>query len=129
MVYADSTLFIFAAVEGEKAGRAQALLTEAMKNKQLSSSLLSLDEVAWVLSKPLGTEDALRITENYLASGIIFREVTREVIINALQLAREFHLRPRDAIHVATMRVAGETEIISDDSDFDRVRGIKRIPV
>ncbi len=39
---------------------------------------------------------------------------------------REFSLLPRDALHVAIIRRFGLDSVASDDTDFDRVDGLKR---
>ena len=36
-------------------------------------------------------------------------------------------LDPRDAIHIASMKELGLSSIISEDTDFDNIRGIERI--
>ncbi|MBI5254150.1 MAG: type II toxin-antitoxin system VapC family toxin [Euryarchaeota archaeon] len=41
----------------------------------------------------------------------------------------KYNLRPRDAFHVAIMKSFGVTEIVSDDSDFEKVEWIKRIKI
>ena len=42
------------------------------------------------------------------------------------QIAREYGLLPRDALHVAIMERLGLTAIASDDTDFDRVERLRR---
>ena len=37
------------------------------------------------------------------------------------------NLKPRDAIHLATAKSMKCKAIISDDSDFEKIEGIKRI--
>jgi predicted nucleic acid-binding protein len=44
----------------------------------------------------------------------------------ALQLIRECHLAPRDAIHAATAIVEKADFIVSTDTHFDRVKELKR---
>jgi predicted nucleic acid-binding protein len=39
----------------------------------------------------------------------------------------KYGLKPSDAIHLATMEKAGISNIVSEDREFDKVRGIKRI--
>jgi predicted nucleic acid-binding protein len=39
----------------------------------------------------------------------------------------KYGLKPSDAIHLATMEKAGISNIVSEDREFDRVKGIKRI--
>jgi predicted nucleic acid-binding protein len=53
----------------------------------------------------------------------------REVALSALQLIKECHLAPRDAIHAATA-IAGKADcIVSTDADFAKIKGLKRRPL
>lgn len=42
---------------------------------------------------------------------------------------RQFHLLPRDALHLSVMQRVGCTNLISEDSDFDEVNDIRRFTV
>lgn len=44
-----------------------------------------------------------------------------EILATALRYIDENELKPRDAIHAATMEVIGLNEILSEDGHFDRV--------
>jgi predicted nucleic acid-binding protein len=43
-----------------------------------------------------------------------------------LENIQTFSLLPRDALHVAIVQRLGLSSIASDDTDFDRVRGVER---
>ena len=43
--------------------------------------------------------------------------------------ARQFHLLPRDALHLSVMQRIGCTNLISEDSDFDTVTNLKRFTI
>jgi predicted nucleic acid-binding protein len=58
---------------------------------------------------------------------LVLREVSSSIPLDALALMDLFHLKPRDAFHAAVMKANGITESASDDPDFDRAKGIKRI--
>ena len=36
-------------------------------------------------------------------------------------------LDPRDAVHIASMKELGLSLIVSEDADFDKVKGIERV--
>ena len=57
------------------------------------------------------------------------KEVPALIPLRALDFMEKHRLKPRDAFHVALMEHFGEREIVSDDTDFDRVPGIKRIKI
>lgn len=54
-------------------------------------------------------------------------EFDEKVLLAALNLIEMTGVRGRDAVHVATAQVTGISEIVSTDSDFDDIPGIKRI--
>ena len=89
---------------------------------------LTLDEIMWVMIKNK-KEKALRetIEDIYAVPNLSIKEVPSSTPLDALTLMEQFDLKPRDAFHVAVMKSNGITEVVSDDPDFDRVKGIKRI--
>jgi predicted nucleic acid-binding protein len=52
--------------------------------------------------------------------------ITRQTVLASNQLARQEGLLSNDALSVAIMQEHGITSLASNDSDFDRVPGIKR---
>ncbi|MBI2345306.1 MAG: type II toxin-antitoxin system VapC family toxin [Deltaproteobacteria bacterium] len=53
--------------------------------------------------------------------------VDKEDAIAARKLQERYAIKPRDAIHAATMRHNGVTTLYSYDTDFDKIPGFKRI--
>lgn len=89
---------------------------------------LTLDEVMWVVIKNKKGEVLRETIEDiYALPNLAIKEVPSSTPLDALVLMEQFGLKPRDAFHVAVMKSNGITEIASDDPDFDRVKGIKRI--
>jgi len=43
----------------------------------------------------------------------------------ALDLSKEYHLFPRDALHAACCKAYGITNIATNDADFERVEWLK----
>ena len=89
---------------------------------------LTLDEVMWVLIKNKREKVLPETIEDiYAMPNLAVKEVSASIPLDALALMDMFHLKSRDAFHAAVMKSNGITEIASDDPDFDRVKGIKRI--
>ena len=63
----------------------------------------------------------------FATQNITVEDVHASIAFDALDYIERYDLKPRDAFHAAMMKAAGVSEIISDDHDFDRVKGIKRI--
>jgi len=56
-------------------------------------------------------------------------KVSLAIPLVALDFIGAYKLKPRNAFHVAIMKEFNLSAIISDDSDFDEIEHIKRIPL
>jgi predicted nucleic acid-binding protein len=132
LVYLDSSVFLYAVLcdvsLNPKAGRAVGILREVERGKVRGfSSLLTWDEVTWVVWKIHGYEYALRAGASLLrVPDLAFVGVDEKVVLRAQDLVERYRLRPRDAVHVSTAMLLGEREMVSDDADLDSVKDIKR---
>ncbi|MCP8308551.1 MAG: type II toxin-antitoxin system VapC family toxin [archaeon] len=135
MVYLDSNIFLYTILYDSKlnpkAKKAVSILSSVEEGRiKGTSSLLTWDEVVWVAWKLVGYEYALKASASILRMpNMNFVGVDERVILKAHELVERYKLKPRDAIHISTALLIGEKEIISDDEEFDVVKGIKRIPL
>lgn len=133
MAYLDANVFAFASALTEESAaetvNSQKILTKVAKNKLSAlTSVLTWDEVIWACRKNLSSVDALAKGNSILEfPNLKISEVTITVIKLAGEIAATYGLKPRDAIHAATAILNGEKEIITDDSDFDKVKELKRV--
>jgi hypothetical protein len=82
----------------------------------------------WACKRDLPFAEALGKANSLLVfPNLRINDATLNVIKAAAELSRKYSLKPRDAIHAATAILHGEKEIITDDADFDKVTGLKRI--
>jgi predicted nucleic acid-binding protein len=51
----------------------------------------------------------------------------KEIIHMAQKIFEKHDVGPRDSIHAASAISNGVGEIISDDPDFDKIKGVKRL--
>ncbi len=129
MNYLDSNLIIYAMLDETVVGDwARELLGKVQKGKLTAcTSFLTFDEVFYKVNKMKGNDTALRNLEAFLTmANVRFLEVNDAVIWRALEIIREYHVLPRDAIHAATAFIAGVETIYSEDTDFDKVKGLRR---
>ena len=127
MLYLDANIFVYAAINTEQPGdKARSLLRKIHLGEEIAeTSALTFDEVFWSIKK-----DNLKMAFSVCEAMLNFPHleivpVNRTLALSALKVIRDFHLAPRDAIHAATA-IAGKAEsIVSEDSDFARVKGIK----
>lgn len=132
MKYVDANIFILAiAGDNERKQRAENILTKIIRGDiEAFTSFLSWDEFVYIIKKHLGREISLKEGKKFLEFPYLeFIDVDRAVVSKAQELMELYFLGPRDAIHAATALVNGANEIISDDSDFDKIEEIKRIPL
>ena len=131
MKYIDSNIFILALLNTEEEGiKARKIISSLSSGEEAVTSYLTLDEVMWKVKKFRGQKDAVIAAEAIISTpNLILITVDDEVATKAINAMKESNLDPRDAIHLASMKKAGVTQIISLDSDFDKIPGIKRIKI
>ncbi len=132
MIYLDTNIFIYAlTAENARAEECKKVIEEiARGDKKGCTSVLTWDEVIHVLTKEKGKEIAVQESKQFLMiPHLLFCKADREVIMMAQEIVEQYDLDPRDSIHAATALINGAQEIISNDSDFDRIKELKRIPL
>lgn len=128
-MYIDSNIFIYATLDTEQLGKQCRTVIKAINQQKITcaSSYLVIDEVLWILKKQIGRADALTIIKSILSLPIKWIDVNNTVIINLISLFEQTTLDPRDTLHLASMKELALSTIITEDSDFDNIKGIKRI--
>ncbi len=127
--YLDSNIFLYPILDpGIKGEKASQFLEKVIEGKfWAATSVLTFDEVFWTAKKEGGHEDAVRAGEAILGlSNLRFLDANLDTIFKAFEIIKETKLDPRDAIHASSALLAGIRLIVSDDTDFDRVKGLKR---
>lgn len=130
MNYFDSNLVIYAILDDTGIGEWARKNLEKVQDGEMPActSFLTFDEVFYKVKKVKGTDAAITNTEAFLVMpNMKFIEVNDGIIWKALELIREYKLLPRDGIHAATALNAGAERIYSEDGDFDRIKGLKRV--
>jgi uncharacterized protein len=128
--YADANLFIYAAIDKEKIGKkAKTILSDVKSGKyKLFTATLTVDEFLWRVQEEAGRELAFRSANIFLTlANLELINVDAGVISESINIYQNDKLDPRDAIHLAAMKSKKLRKILSSDSDFDKVEGIKRI--
>lgn len=94
-----------------------------------ATSLETLEETLFILSKLTSVEVAIRAVRDYLKLGKIEKHEMRRITFeNAIEIMEVTPLRrPKDAINVATMLEHGITKIISEDTDYDEIDIVERV--
>lgn len=130
MLYLDANFFIFALLDKTKRGKnARNIQRKIVDGKEKAiTSVLALDEIMWVLIKNKKEHLLRKVIEDiYATPNLEVKSVPSSIPLKALDLIEKFDLKPRDAFHVAMMEEFGVEKIVSDDKDFDKIVGLKRI--
>jgi len=130
-LYIDSNIFIFASIDRTELGENCRTVLEMIHKGEIAcaSSYLTIDEIIWVLKKRIGKEKAVRIVKAAMAIPVRWMNIDRDIVLGMIEQFKRDGTDPRDSLHVASMRAAGITLILSEDSDFDKVDGLKRMDV
>ena len=132
MIFIDSNIFIYAFIDEEHRGDAcRDVLDQIAKGKITAvTTPVVMDEVIWALLKN-NKRDSLRgyITNLYQLPNLQIVEVQQNLPLLALAFILEYNLRPHDAMHCAFMKQNEITIIATDDTDFDKIKGIKRMKI
>ncbi|MHA1593453.1 MAG: type II toxin-antitoxin system VapC family toxin [Candidatus Baldrarchaeia archaeon] len=117
-------------LENEELRRYSSFLSEIMRKYELYTDPIVADEILWICRKKYRIP--YNITSAFVRSVIIpviqILEITESDITSAMDILTNGELdKPSDAIHLAVMRREGITAIITEDEDFNNIRGIARI--
>ena len=130
--YLDTTVFTYGILyDDEKARKSKEFVKQIAKKIFLGiSSTITWDEVFYTVKKTLGKEIAIEEGKKFLElPNLLLLKLDKDILLKAQELTEKYSIDPRDAIHAATAIIHNAIEIVSDDSDFDKIKEIKRIPL
>ena len=126
-MFIDANVFIYAVRASDETGKkSRAFLERVIKGEQhASTSVLVLNEVLFFF---LQADKAIAIEAWNRFSALPNLDIL-PLDAHSCRFVPEFvsaGLRPNDAFHASAMKSAGIISICSFDSDFDKIRGLKR---
>ena len=129
--FLDSTTLIHAIDKGAEYHKEclNAISKAAKGEIHAATSLETLEETLFILSKLTSPPTALRVTHDYLKMTKIKKyEMKLTIFEHALEIMEITPLkRPKDAINVATMLEQDIPKIVSEDKEYDKVSLIQRV--
>ena len=129
-VYVDSNLFIYASTEeGIISEKAYEIIKKIDEGSLIAyTSTLTMDEVLYIMQKKVGRDIAVNTVENYIKlNNLKIISVDLEVLNKSIEIYKQTNLKPRDSIHLAVMKINKIDTMITSDSDFDKIKDIKRV--
>jgi predicted nucleic acid-binding protein len=129
--FLDSTTLIHALdKEAEYQRECSGIINRAAKGLiNAATSLETLEETLFILSKLISPQIAIRVTRDYLKLQKIKKyDVRQTTFEHALKIMEITPLkRPKDAINVTTMLEHNIAKIISEDEDYDKIDLVERV--
>jgi predicted nucleic acid-binding protein len=128
--FIDSTTFISAVDKDAESHRHCRELLDMVAKRQLEAvtSLETLEETLFILSRLIPRVDALRVVRNLmLLPGLSRYTIEYSTLMQAMEIMEIKPLRPKDAINVATMLENGIGLIVSEDRDYDGTGLVQRV--
>ncbi|MDP2767753.1 MAG: type II toxin-antitoxin system VapC family toxin [Candidatus Methanoperedens sp.] len=131
MRYVDSNIFISNLIGDKRLGKAaEKYLEDAASGKEsAATSVHTMIEIyAFLKGKKLSEQGISEILGDVNQHGVTLLSFEPEFLKEALSIVKK-NWKLGDAIHYVTMKKHGIKEIVTDDSHFDNVEGIKRIDI
>lgn len=128
--FIDSTTFISAVDKDSDSHRHCLELMDRVAKQQLkaATSLETLEETLFILSRLISHNDALRVVRNLmLLPGLSRHAMEYSTLMQAMEVMEIYPLRPKDAINIATMLENDIGFIVSEDKDYDKTGLVQRV--
>jgi predicted nucleic acid-binding protein len=129
VIYLDANAFILAMSNIDELGEKARLLLGAVQEgrQKAATSALTFDEVAWKILQLKNFDEAI-IASNYLLKmpNLTFLDVNVSTLSKSSDLMMQYKLYPRDSIHAACALNNDILIIVSEDRDFDNIKGLER---
>ncbi|MEX2719627.1 MAG: type II toxin-antitoxin system VapC family toxin [Candidatus Sigynarchaeum springense] len=128
--YVDANIFLNPIlydvnVVPEAAAAAKFLMEVKAGHFKALTSVLTWDEVTWIVRKNVDIATARKKGQEFLMfPGLRFLPVTASIINKAQLLLEQHTIKPRDAIHLASGLANGVTAFVTLDDDFKGIPGI-----
>lgn len=129
LTYVDSNVFFYAKIMDKKYGKACTMVLEDIQNGRLeaATSHLVVLEVANALHKYGLGKDVKLACSALLSLPLKVYPIDPPIVHEMLRIYERSGIGPYDSTHSAVMIVHGIEEIVSADSDYDRIHKIHRI--
>ena len=129
-IFIGANFFVYlnANVEGELAEELDHFYAELVRDNEPYTNVLVLDELIHVSKRKykVGYSETISFIEDVILPALRVLPITFEDYLTAKEIILKYHLRPSDALHVATIQNKGLQAIVSEDEDFDKLP-IKRL--
>ena len=112
-----------------KEGAKQIIARISRGEEEVVTTVVHISEVVNILKHGMTFEELYEVILGLFGlENVKILSVSREDYLAAVELSLELKLDPNDALAIQVMHTMDINEIYSFDTDFDRVKGIIRLP-
>ena len=130
-VFIDANLLIYLNTISDYRNRLayETFYLDLLVNNKAYTDVLVLNELLWVSWKRYNVPYYVTIDfiNKVVKPYVNILPLGEEEYEEATNLIKEYSIRPSDAFHVAVMKTRNIPNIASEDKEFDKVEGIKRL--
>ena len=131
-IFLDANIFMYAAGKPHPYKESCLQILHAVENQQITAvtNVEVLQELLYRYHHIQLPDKGITLCEYIHEYPITILPVTSDDMMRAIRIIKQSKkstLKPRDALHVATMQNNNITQILSADKHFDRISGIQRI--
>ncbi|MBI2451882.1 type II toxin-antitoxin system VapC family toxin [Candidatus Pacearchaeota archaeon] len=125
----DANIFLEILLEQEKAEKCRKALIEVEKGKEATTTNFTIDSIIIVMNRKKATLSKIKL---FIMSILSYKSLriyhqTLRDRVHALDWMKKYNLDYEDALTLQSAISTGSKEILSFDSDFDKIKEIKRI--
>ena len=130
-LFVDASLLIYLNTlsDGERRISYEEFYIDLVRDNTLYTDVLVLDELIYVSKRKYGVpyEVTLEFIESIVLPYVIVLPLGADEYNHARRFMLDFGLKPSDALHLGVMASNGIQAIVTEDTDFDKVKEVKRI--
>jgi uncharacterized protein len=129
-IFLDANLLIYLNASMEESRlRYDDFYTELTSNNRLYTNDLVLDELLYISKKKFNVPypASLEFIENVVLPFVEVLELGLPEYRTSTEIIMKTHLKPSDALHIASMRLNNISTIASEDRELDNAENINRI--
>jgi len=128
-IFLDSSFLIYLNASTDESRKPLEQLFKKILSEELYTNILVIDETLYISRKKY--KIPYDLTFNFIKHIILpYTEIIPIEKIDLIPI-QKYHIKhqiqPSDAIHLAAMEKKGINNIVSEDEDFDKIKGINRI--
>jgi Predicted nucleic acid-binding protein, contains PIN domain len=126
MIFLDANFIIYLNLDVKKV---ENFYIKVLQEDQLALDPLVIDEVIYISKKKYNVNfnDTISFLDEVVLPNSLILPIRKEDYDKAKEIMLQYNLKPSDAFHVAIMLNNSISKIISEDKDFDRIKGIERL--